>query len=67
MAETYTVKAALVVALVGGKVQHFYHGDVVPVNIDEASLANLLDLGFVATSSDEKPKASATPAPVKRS
>ena len=66
MAESYTVKAALVVALVGGKVQHFYHGDVVPVNIDEASLANLLDLGFVATS-DEKPKASATPAPVKRS
>jgi len=43
------VTAALVVAHVNGKVQHLYHGDVVPAGIDKGSLANLVNLGFVST------------------
>ncbi len=43
------VTAALVVAHVNGKVQHLYHGDVVPAGIDKGSLANLVSLGFVST------------------
>lgn len=52
MAAVYTVTAALVVAHVGGKVQHFYAGDVLPVNVDEGSLKNLKSLGYVAKSGD---------------
>lgn len=50
----YKVTAALVVAHVGGKVQHFYVGDVIPSNIDTGSLDNLKALGFI---SEEEPPA----------
>lgn len=53
MAAAHTVTAALVVALVGGKVQHLYHGDVVPSNIDEGSLANLKSLGFISSEDED--------------
>lgn len=49
MAATYKVSAPLVVALVGGKVQHLYLGDIVPANIDRESLENLKSLAFVST------------------
>jgi len=44
----YTVTAPIVVAHVGGRVQHLYKGDIVPPNIDPESLANLEAVGLVS-------------------
>lgn len=52
---THTVTAALVVAHVSGRVQHFYHGDVLPPNVDEESLENLKSLGFVEEQKSDDP------------
>jgi len=49
-----TVTAALVVAHVGGKVQHLHFGDIVPAGIDPGSLANLESLGFVSSASEDE-------------
>lgn len=42
------VLAPLVQAKLGNRVLHFYQGDILPEGVDEESIENLKQLGFIA-------------------
>lgn len=42
------VEAALIQAKVGGRVLHFYRGDVLPADVDSDTVDNLKSLGYVS-------------------